>query len=323
MDTNNTLLSLEHLKIIAAIRAGSGVLCVLFGSLAIIINVAFKKYRFHLQLMILYMSVTSVLYGAAVAVNRVDYFTSNNATRTFCAADAFLSNYSSWTVLLSVFAVSCNVFMEIIGRTKSGRCAQAFWLTLIFVSPLTINWIPFLRMEYGQAARWPWCSLPVNPSSDFGYAVKFVLTIGAYFLFILVQIVLYLAGVIIVMRRRKLREATNDPREDLLKRRQEKEVFTLVTHFVLVFVGYVFGFIAGVVSLNEGNSSVNHLGLFAVLIMYAAFNPLSVGLTAILITADRKLCNVKSLLSLFRYKRSIRSYPITRVIEESVISNPI
>ena len=310
----------NYMKIAAGIRAGSGALCVLLGSLAIFINVAFKKYTFHLQLMVLYMSVSAVIYGSVTAFNRVDYFLTNTATMSFCAAEGFLSVYSSWTVLMSVFAVTCNVFMEIIERPNSSRCAQCLWLVSIFVLPLLFTWIPFIKMQYGQPPATPWCYFPVSPSSDFGRGVRYGLTFVPYALFIAVQIVMYVSGVVVVLRRRKLFEGTYNPAADGIKKEREKEVILMVLYFGLVFFGYVLAFIAGVVSQYDAN--VNKFAILALWIMYGSFNPMSVGLTAILITADRKTCNLKSFLSLFGHKRCIAQYPLNVAIDESVAVNP-
>lgn len=320
MESNQTKL----FNIIASVRAGSGLLSVMLGLVAVFINVAFKKYRFHLQRMILYMSVSSVFHGLAAAMNRVDYFVRNDATETFCVADGFLNAYSSWTVLLSVFAVTCNVFMEIIGHASKSSCIRAFWPVLIFLFPLSFLWIPLLRMEYGQPSKWPWCSFPVHSDSEFGKAIVLTLTIVPYFLFTLVEIVLYLAGVIIVIRRRKLREATNDPAAISDRKRSEKEAICMIMYFALVFLGYFLGFITGVVSQFETNHSVNQWYHFALWIAYASFNPLSAGLTSIIITAEKETCNVRSFLSLFAKKKIVALYPMSHSIEESenVIKNP-
>ena len=314
----NSSSGFDDLKKIAAIRAGSGVICVLLGSVAFFINVAFKKYRFHVHLMVLYMSGAAVLYGSAAALNRVDYDSSHkdDATQRFCAADGFMNIYAGWTVLLSVFAVSCNVFMAIIERTYTGRRAQVFWLILIFVFPLLVTWLPFIKMEYGQSASWPWCSFPVNPNTTFSTVVRYGLVIVPYGLFITVQIAMYVAGVFIVIRRRKLCEQMHDPEAYAVIKKREKEAIMMGLYFGLVFLGYVLAFIAVLASQSRGTKSYGWV-VFALWIVFGSFNPLSIGLTAFLITVDRTTCSAKSFFSLCGKNASVSTYPIDVAIDES------
>ena len=146
-------------KIVAAIRAASAVVSLVLSLIAIVINVVSQKYVFQLHRMVLYFSISGVLTGITKALNRVDYFVENSDTKNFCIASGFMDEYGSWTGLLSGFAIGCTLFSDVLGRENSSKCIDRFWILLIFVFPLSFNWIPFIHLTYGQSADWAWCTM--------------------------------------------------------------------------------------------------------------------------------------------------------------------
>lgn len=302
-------------SVLAPIRAASGVVSALLGIMAICVNVLFKKYRFHLQLMFLYFSMATVVYGIAASLSRVDYSVQNEATVVFCTVAGVLNEYSSWTLVLAVFTVTCNLFMEIVGRANHTRCAQRFWLFLIFAFPLLfINWIPFVEDGYGDSPNWPWCSIRLVDKNCtdivFGWVIKYTLWYVPVSIIITSALVLYSASVIILLRRRKRREPTYDPAAFKRKKRLENEAISLLVLFLIMFVPNLFSILAGTFDRTRKD-------VFGLWIIYAFSAPMAPGLVAFGLAVDSQTCLMRRYRMLLRCKHRIVSYPVVPVNEES------
>ena len=298
-------------KIVAAIRAASAVVSFVLCLIAIIINVASHKYVFHLHRMVLYYSIAGALTGITKALNRVDYFVENNDTKAFCTASGFMDQYASWANLLSAFAIGCTLFTEVLGRNSNSKCVHRFWLLLIFVFPLSFNWIPFIHLSYGQSADWAWCTMRIilEDCSTFTLALVFNYMVWGVpaLLVALAVIVIYIASVVIVIRRRREWDLTHDPLAGEQKKKRTKEVASVI----FLVLGFVFvnslDLILRIIQLFGGKA-------FPLWVIIAICIPLIPGLFALIMTVDSDTCNTA--LRSFRSKSVIAEYPIQPALEE-------
>ena len=295
-----------NFKIVAAIRAASAVVSFVLCLIATVINVASQKYAFHLHRMVLYFSISGILAGITKALNRVDYFVENNGTKAFCMASGFMDQYASWTNILSSLAIGCTLFTEVLGRNNDSKCVHRFWLLLIFVFPLSFNWIPFIHLTYGQSADWVWCTMRIilEDCSTFTLALVF----NNMMWFVPAIIVLYVITVVIVIRRRREWDLTHDPLIINKKKQMMKEVASVS----LLVLGFVFvnslSLILRIIQLVGGKA-------FPLWIIYAIFTPLMPGLVSFVMTVDSDTCNTA--LRAFRSKNAIAEYTIQTTLEDS------
>ena len=305
-------LSLESLKIVAAIRGASALISLVFSISAVILNVLSKKYLVPFQRMVLYYSVSCVLTGITKTLGRVDYFVENEGTRAVCIMTAFADEYASWTSILATFSLAFHLCIGAFGHSIGGNTVQRFWILLIFVFPLTFNWIPFIHLAYGQSADWAWCSfrrvLEDCTVNTLALVLNYVLWFVPAVIMIILIIILYALSVFVVIRRRALGDPMcRDPEMIMKKRKMEAEVATLVLPVLLFF------FTNGtslLISINEQSGK----SVFPLWVVYATFQQMSAGLTALLMTADKDSCSKVMRCSLLRPGDPVKEYTLQPAI---------
>ena len=82
--------SLDY-SIIAAVRALFGLFSLVCCAVIIFLTILFKKYKYAIQRMVLYVCITGAVNSLAIILQRVDYFIQNNATEQYCVFEAYLN----------------------------------------------------------------------------------------------------------------------------------------------------------------------------------------------------------------------------------------
>ena len=314
-ETNQSCMEFASInfKTVAAIRAASAVVSFVLCLIAIVINVASQKYAFQFHRIVLYFSISGALNGVTKALNRVDYFVENNGTKAFCMASGFMDEYASWANILSAFAIGYSLLAEVLERNNSSTCVNRFWLLLIFVFPLSFNWIPFIHLTYGQSADWAWCTMRIvlEDCSTFTLALVFhtVIWLVPASLVSLAVIVSYTIIVAIVIRRRREWDLTHDYLTSNKKKMMMKEVVSVL----FLVLGFVF-----VNSLSLILRIIQLVGTgkaFPLWIIYAISTPLMPGLVSFILTVDRNTCNTA--LRSFTSKNAVAEYTIEPALEGS------
>ena len=269
----------DDYKEIAAVRAATGPISIALGALAICINVMKRKYRFQSHLMVLYASVGAVLGGISGSLIRVDYFAQNKFTVAICAAMGFVDTYSTWIIVLSMVALACNLFSDFINNRRGEQRHIRLWSLIVFAFPLTVLWIPFLYLAYGRSPNIPWCAIRTMDdnctSFAFGQAVSIALS-AAISILGSVVIILYVAGVVVLMRRQG-QWAAIDPDDAETYRQLKREALVLVLPVTIFTIAYVVRIINEIVEYQ-----------YALWILVAICNPTA--LVVLLLTVDRELC---------------------------------
>ena len=241
----------------------------------------------------------------------MNYFIPGKATDTFCKIAGFLNEYSSWTLILAVLAISCNLFAEITGRAEVSRHLRRYWpLLMIFLFPLLfVNWIPFVVDAYGRSPSWPWCTIRTVYSDCtpfvIGRVLKYVLWYAPISILIAIVVILYVASVLTLLYRRRQHRAdpTYDPAAAKRNKKFERKTILLVVLLSIMAVPNSAGVVVGI-------ANVQFLPLW---IFYALFTPLAPGIVAVLMTVDRQTCQQVSIRMLLKRKSRVRSYHITPV----------
>ena len=213
-------------------RAVAGVACAvatisIFACLfVIVIMILYKKYLFFTQRLILYLTIAALLNSIAIAL----HITEVGAGKGYCAFTAFYDQVTSWSILIAICCITVNLMLTVMFHKHTERL-EILYFVLIFIFPLTLNWIPFIEQAYGDAGPWCWIRIENDDCSKFEF--------GIYLQFILWYIPLYVGFasltmiyIIILYKLHKDRhrwERTYNPDDaKKMKEQMEKEVRPLL-----------------------------------------------------------------------------------------------
>lgn len=143
----------------------------------------FKRYRFFVHRLALYLTSAAIFYSIATALQSVpgDLFGIQN--HHLCIAVGFLSQYGSWVLLLYIYWVISQLLLLSVCHVSTKK-AEPFIVLLPVLLPIPISCIPFIHNLYGSAGAWCWI---VTATADCekvyaGQIEQFVLWYGPMFL---------------------------------------------------------------------------------------------------------------------------------------------
>ena len=272
-------------RIIAAVRAGSGLLAFMFSLFALFVVVLFKKYQTFWQRLILYSNVSTTLYGLSVVLLRVDYIESNAETMRFCVFAGFFHQYSNWTVLMSILCYHLSLCVKVIlAKDLSGRLEAPYFI-VIFFAHLAFNWIPFLHFTYGLAGAWCWIRDTNGDCSHslFGFILRYTIWYVPLYSVVLTVLVGYVASWVVATRRRKSWEGRYNADVDDRKRDLQRDMSVLLgVPLVLILINIP-------TFVNAIHDAIDpERPLLAFWILHAFFSPLPFGVLPLLFTLDKE-----------------------------------
>jgi len=156
--------------IVAAISSASALVSVILCTGVIVLMVLFKKYNFFIQRLILYLTIVALAEAVAVTLHRVDYNGANSATEGFCVFIGFVDQTTSWAILIAISCITVNLMLNAVFHKRTEKFEKLYFV-LIFVFPITFNWIPFIELAYGSAGAWCWIRSENKDCSSFTFGV--------------------------------------------------------------------------------------------------------------------------------------------------------
>ncbi len=150
--------------IVAAFSSSGGVVSFLACFFVIGIIILYKKYLFFTQRLILYLAIATLIGSLAQMLHIVERFAPNG----FCIFGAFIYQLGAWSELLAITCIMVNVLLIVVFRWETEKL-EIVYILLIFVFPLTFNWIPFIEDAYGVAGAWCWIRSHNDDCSKFEY----------------------------------------------------------------------------------------------------------------------------------------------------------
>ena len=144
---NCSILSVDDrivVGIVAAVADFISIICCIFVIFLIII---FKKYVFSTQRVILYLTITVLLYGIARIIRDGSakmLFTNN----TMCVGIAFTCQYLATSILVAINCIMLELFLKGIFNKNLDKL-EWFYPFLIFLLPAPITSIPLITDNYG------------------------------------------------------------------------------------------------------------------------------------------------------------------------------
>ena len=150
MESNNCSKFSAELSHTLALRITNGtassisLLCCIF---VIALMIIYKKYAFTIQRLILYLTVSILLYSITHIFESASYTLAQ--ADSYCMALGFLEHYCGYCMLLFVPCFLLEIGVRMICLRETGAI-EWLYIPAIFVTPLLVTWIPFLTGNYGR-----------------------------------------------------------------------------------------------------------------------------------------------------------------------------
>lgn len=142
---------------IAAVRASLGLFSLCCCSVVIILTLLFKKYKYSIQRMVLYVCIAGAVDSVAIVLQKVDYFVQNNATEQYCVFAGCLSLYTSLVELLALGCTSLSLSYMYKRKKELKHYLEAVYILICLILPLFMIWPPFTtQYSYGKSGPWCW-----------------------------------------------------------------------------------------------------------------------------------------------------------------------
>ena len=308
--------------IVAAISSASALVSVITCTGVIALIILFKKYNFFIQRLILYLTIVALAEAVAVVLHRVDYNVTNSATEGFCVFIGFVDQTTSWSILIAISCITVNLLLNAVFHIRTEKFEKIYFI-LIFVFPLTFNWIPFIELAYGSAGAWCWIRSENKDCSSFtfGVVLRFVLWFVPLYVILIILTVIYIFILYKITKDRHKWEGKFDPDSQRLKEQMQKEVKPLIAYPLI----YLLINVVPLINRIHNTASPNNPEL-ALWILHALLFPLQGGFIAIAFTFDpqtlRRL-RPRYIWAAFKDcygKKGIHEYPVERAKTESFMN---
>ncbi len=244
-DSCNTLSPYQQ-DIIGMVGLVGGAVSILFCFAILFITILLRKYQQSTQRVIIYLTISVGLSSVSYVLpgtTRVELI--ENA---YCVTVAFISQVTSWMVLLAVCCLTCDLFIKVVFLKFDTSRFEPLYCVIIFVVPFVFNWIPFVDDAYGPSGDLCWIKLSKSDNctdiDSYYVSLRFVLYWGPFLFLQLAISVAY--SIIFTKTRLRLREFVGkfDPDEIATRKLLYREVRWYMLYPVFLSIT----FIAGIVS---------------------------------------------------------------------------
>ena len=274
--------------IVAAVSSGSAIvsaLCCIFVTGLVFL---LKKHYFFIQRLVLYHCLAALLrsFSTILRLHRLGYNSEGEALDVVCTISGFTGQLTLWILIMDYSVITFTLLMTVVFHKNVARL-EGLFVVLIFIFPLTFNWIPFINNTYGRAGLWCWIRT-VNyddcSKHRFGVILRDVLWNVPFLIVLLVMIPMFLITIIYVARQRccKRGKDTHNPEMERMRKHLNEQVFPLLFFpFGVIFlnlfptINVIYGYI------NANNPS------YAIWMLHAICSPLQGGYIALVYVLDR------------------------------------
>ena len=297
--------------IVALVSAGTGFISVLACLAVIGLILLYRKFYFFTQRLILYLSIAALLNSLSIVLRlqRIAYKTDNDVTKGVCIFTGFFDHVTAWSELVAICCITFNLLFNAVLHKQTEKL-EKLYIALIFVFPLTFNWIPFIHLTYGKAGAWCW----IRGEDDdckrfvFGIYLRFILWYVPAYVIILILIIVYIFIIYKVHRQRHHWEGKYDPETDRQKEHMQKEVRPLLWYPLIFLVLNIFPLINRIYDSFPDKDP--ELTLWY---LQAIFSPLQGGFIAVAYTFDketfRRLNCVNFRAAIWTRSNTVTEYP--------------
>ena len=317
--------------IVAVVHSASATLSALCCIFVIVTIFLLKKNGFFIQRLIIYHCLATLVRSLALILllHRLGYNSDSRFIEALCTISGFLNQLSLWYITVDLVVITFVLLLMGVFNRNVARL-EGLYVVLIFVFPLTFNWIPFIKSTYGRFEAVCWIR-DINYDNCTGYNFGSILqtalwTVPFYVIFavmipIYIVIAVFLTKQKYCTRWQKLESTTTaaNLETNALKKHLIEELWPLV---LLTF---------GLVALNAFPTANTIYGAInpddpslVLWMLQAIFSPLQGGYIAMVYLLDQdtikrfKYGNIKAAI---KRRNAIREYPIvTEQVSDSATS---
>ena len=221
---------------VAAVSAGSAIVSALCCIFVICLVILLKKHYFFIQRLILYHCLAALFRSVAIVMRfqRLGNDRETKSLTVLCAISGFMDQLSLWYLMVDFSALTFTLLMTAVFKKNVARL-EGLYVVLIFVFPLSFNWIPFINDTYGRFGAWYWIrNLNYDDCSEhiFGSILQNVLWKVPTYIFLATIIPVYLLVIAFLAKQRCCPKGwggvTHNQEEDTLRRTLNEEVWPLL-----------------------------------------------------------------------------------------------
>ena len=294
---------------VAIVSSGSAFISCLFCIVVIGLLLLLKKHYFFIQRLVLYLSVAALINSLSMVLrlHRIWYRQQIEALKVLCIVSAFINQTSAWSLLMAFMAITFSLLMAVVFQKSTARL-ELVYVIMIFLFPLTYNWIPFLYDTYGQAGAWCWIR-NVNyddncTEHEFGTILQYVLWYGTGYGLMAILLLVYVFILVCVLRQ-KLKRKDTVTKE--VQKNLHQEVLPLLLYPICVLIMNIFPLINRIYATVIKGDPV-----YSLWILHAAVSPLQGGFIALIYILDRRTLErltCKAFVTCFKRDDGVREYP--------------
>ena len=320
-DSNNSVCSVFDTYpyvIVAAVSAGSAMVSALCCIFVICLIFLLKKQYFFIQRLILYHCLATLFRSLSTMLrfHRLsDHQNESSAINTLCVISGFTNQVTNWFLMMDYSVITFTLLMTAVFHKNVARL-EGLYIILIFVLPLTFNWIPFINDAYGRAGPWCWIrNLNYDNCTDFqfGKIIRNVLLSVPLYIVVIGLITTYVLIIIYLVYQRYYKRVgdVRDSATERLKHSLDEQVWPLLFYPIGVVLLNIVPLINRIyVSVNVGNPS------YALWIIGAILSPLQGGYIALVYVLDRdtlkRLTYSNLVATLCKRKDEVSEYPVEK-----------
>ena len=210
------------------VAASSGVVSALCCIFVICLIFLLKKHYFFIQRMILYHCLAALVdsFSRILGLHYLGRQTQSEAQDTLCAISGFVTLLASWILIVDYSVITFTLLMTAVFHKNVMRL-ERLYVTMIFLLPLTFNWIPFIGNSYGEAGGWCWIrtfNYDDCTRHHLGEIFAIVLWDVPFFSILIVLIPTYLFTIVYATRERYKRNTYHDPQTERIRKNLIKDV---------------------------------------------------------------------------------------------------
>lgn len=313
---------------IAAVNSAIGGISFIGCLLVIGLIVLFKKYLFFNQRLILYLTIAAALNTLSMLIEATVYYPQTEAFKHYCRFTGFFQQVAGWTQLLAISCITVELFLKVVLKWQTNKLhIEAVILVVIFVVPLTFNWVPFIKDTYGLSGPWCWIKSyneNCTKKDAFGQTLSIALWYGPIYPILLILSLLYIIILISIWHQKYRYEGMYDPERLIRRNLMLKEVRPLLWYPLIFLIIEIFP------SINRVYDLVNMEKEYPEVLwwLHAIVTPLEGGLIAAVYAVDpetRKRLRwriiMMYLMEWFCRKRNIHDYDFeNEAISDSLLS---
>ena len=307
--------------VVSVMHSASAMVSALCCIFVIIVIFLLKKNSFFIQRLIVYHCIATLVRSVALILllHRLGHNSDSKGIEVLCIISGFLNQLSLWYITVDLVVITFVLLLTGVFNKNVARL-EGLYVALIFVFPLTFNWIPFINNTYGRFEAVCWIrglNYDNCTEHNFGTILQVALGNGPFYFILAVMLPIYIVVAVYLTKqkycnRQKSEMITAAEYETrALQKHLNEELWPLVLLTLGLLVVNAFP------TANRIHNTINPNDPSLTLSMLRAiFSPLQGAYIALIYLLDRetikrlKYSNIKAAI---KQRHVISEYPIEAV----------